>query len=62
MSSIGKEIKRVRVELELTQKEFAAKCGFDQRTLSNYETGKNIPTSQRLDHIANVVGKKWKLK
>jgi transcriptional regulator with XRE-family HTH domain len=61
LMSIGSEIMRVRRELNLTQEELASKCGFDQRTLSNYEQGKNLPSAKRLEVISKVLGKQWKL-
>jgi len=60
--SIGSEILRVRRELKLTQKELCLQCGFDQRTLSNYETSKVLPSAERLKKIAKALGKEWKLK
>lgn len=59
--SIGSEIMRVRRELNLTQEELAKQCGFDQRTLSNYEQGKNLPSAKRLEQISKALGKEWKL-
>lgn len=61
LMSIGSEIMRVRRELNLTQQELAEKCGFDQRTLSNYEQGKNLPSAKRLEKISKALGKDWKL-
>lgn len=61
LMSIGKEIMRVRRELDLTQEELAKQCGFDQRTLSNYEQGKNLPSAKRLEKISKALGRDWKL-
>lgn len=59
--SIGKEIKMARVERELSQKGLADLCGFTQQEISKYEKGR-IPNAERLDKIAEVLGKEWKLK
>ena len=60
--SIGDEIRRVRKEQKLTQTQLAKKCGYDQRELSNYESGKVTPSLERLEKIAQVLGKEWRLK
>lgn len=60
--SIGSEITRVRKEKGLKQEELAKLCGIDQRTLSNYENNKNLPSAKRLKLIADVLGQEWRLK
>ncbi len=34
--------RELRISLKMTQKEFALACGLPQRTLENWEEGKNI--------------------
>ena len=60
--SIGSEIKRVRKEQRYSQKGLADLCGINQQEISNYESGKFLPSAERLDLIAKVLGKEWKLK
>ncbi|MFH1391203.1 MAG: helix-turn-helix domain-containing protein [Candidatus Diapherotrites archaeon] len=36
----GKEMKKIRLELGITQKEFAKRLGITQSTLSDYEAGR----------------------
>ena len=59
--SIGKEIKNERKRQLMTQKQFAKVCGFTQMELSEYETGKRTPSMDRLELIADKLGKEWKL-
>lgn len=60
--SIGKEIKLARVEKGYTQEELAKLCGWDQRQQSLYESGKHTPMGDKLEKIAKILGKEWKLK
>ena len=60
--SIGKEIRKARRELDLTQKDFAKQCGWTQKEQSDYEKDKYTPTKGRLEIIANKLGKEWRLK
>lgn len=59
--SIGKEIKMARVERGYSQSKLAELCGYSQQEISKYEKGR-IPNAERLDKIAKVLGKEWKLK
>lgn len=40
------EVKEIRKSLGLTQVEFAKKLGVDTKTVQNWESGKNIPSSK----------------
>lgn len=60
--SIANEILRVRRERGMTQAELAKELKCDQRTLSNYETGKTLPSAKRLKRIEEIFNKEWKLK
>ena len=42
---IGKRLKEVRKSLNLSQSQFADKCGLSQTTYSHYETGLNLITT-----------------
>lgn len=62
-TSIGKEIKKVRRDQEITQAQLVEMCGniFTQKELSFYENDKNLPSKERLEIIAKALGKEWKL-
>jgi transcriptional regulator with XRE-family HTH domain len=49
--AIGKRIKKLRQELEMTQVEFAEKLGVDRRYISFWETGKNAISLNNLVKI-----------
>lgn len=59
--SIGKQIELARVEKGYSQKELAKLCGWSQQVQSVYERDGSTPTDGRLDKIAEVLGKEWKL-
>ena len=42
---IGKKLKELRKSLNLSQSQFANKCGLSQTTYSHYETGLNLITT-----------------
>ena len=44
-------IKRLRRALDLTQQEFAARIGSVQNTITGYETGRRVPSSQVISLI-----------
>ncbi|MBP8961075.1 helix-turn-helix transcriptional regulator [Patescibacteria group bacterium] len=50
----GKEIKKLREELDLSQQRFAEKVGLSGKTISAYETGKIIPPLRVMEKIANT--------
>ena len=49
---IGKNIKEVRTQKELSQEVLAKKCGFSNTTLSSYENSRKIPS---LTTIATII-------
>lgn len=49
-------IKDLREDMNLRQVDVAAKTGIDQRTLSNYETGKTNPDSYAIIKLAAFYG------
>lgn len=44
MKKFGENLKEIRLELGLTQKEFGNRVGFDARTICNWEKSRNTPT------------------
>lgn len=61
IKGIGKEIKMARVENDLTQKQLGDLVGCTQQDIYRYEKGVSIPVGDRLQKIADVLGKEWKL-
>ncbi len=53
--NIGKRMKALRVEQNMTQKDLSEKTGIDKRTISAYETGSRIPTALAAMSIASVL-------
>jgi transcriptional regulator with XRE-family HTH domain len=51
---IGEKIKRLRKTNDMNQAELGRKIGADARQISNYENGKNTPSTDALIRIANV--------
>lgn len=49
-------IKELREDMDLRQADVSAATGIDQRTLSNYETGKTNPDSFSIIKLANFFG------
>ncbi len=46
-------IKDLRDDMDLRQSDLAKATGIDQRTISNYETGKTVPDAYALVQLAN---------
>ena len=55
-----KEIKQIREDLNLTQKNFAFVLGVSQKTVEAWESGRNVPQgiAQRFLQILKIGGKK----
>lgn len=53
---VGRNVRRLRVESELTQEELADKAGIHQTYLSGVEGGKRNPSVVVLDRIASGLG------
>lgn len=53
---VGNRIKQIRADKKLSMKDFAAKIDDKSRsgTVSNWETGKNLPNKKRLESIAEI--------
>ena len=54
--SIVNRIKDLREDRDLRQSDLAAATGIDQRTISNYETGKTSPDAYALIKLADFFG------
>ena len=53
----SENLKRIRNELKLTQKEFGEKLGYNFRTISNWELGLRVPSIfvyKQINAIFNV--------
>ena len=53
---VGKNVRRYRIEAELSQKGLAACIGVEQRYLSRLEAGKRNPTIVTIWHAAGALG------
>lgn len=53
-STIGAEIKRVRVSLGLTLEEFGERVDIPWQTIGGYETGRAMPPADRLLRILHA--------
>ncbi|MCR5605842.1 MAG: helix-turn-helix domain-containing protein [Treponema sp.] len=55
-----KEIKQIREDLNLTQKNFAFVLGVSPKTVEAWESGRNVPQgiAQRFLHVLRIGGKK----
>ncbi len=49
-------IRDLREDMDLWQSDLAEKTGIDQRTISNYETGKTVPDAYALIKLADFFG------
>lgn len=56
MRDIGKNIKILRIQKNMTQDELAERLFVTRQTVSNYETGRSRPDVETLSHIADVLG------
>lgn len=52
--SIGQKLKLFREEAGLTQVEASEHLGVTNTTISNWETGRKLPSTQNLDRICHV--------
>ena len=56
MRDIGKNIRQLRIQKNMTQDELAAALFVTRQTVSNYETGRSRPDVEMLTQIAEVLG------
>jgi len=56
LKEVGKRIRKIRTSLGLSMEEFAKKIDEKAKsgTVSNWETGKNLPNNERLKKIADL--------
>lgn len=52
---VSENIKRIRLEKNLTQKQLAEKCGMYESQIRRYELGKAIPKIETLQKIAKAL-------
>lgn len=52
---VGKNIKKIREKMKLTQEELAEKLSVTRQAISNYETGKTQPDIETLNKIASIL-------
>jgi len=53
---VGKNIKKIRTELNMTQEELAEKISVTRQAVSNWETEKTQPDIETLERISEVLG------
>ncbi len=53
--ALGKRIKTLRLEKNISQTEVAYRCGFDKSNYNTIESGKRNPTVTSLLKIANAI-------
>ncbi len=53
---VGKNIKKIRTELNMTQEELAEKISVTRQAVSNWETEKTQPDIETLEQISEVLG------
>lgn len=54
--SISEQLKKKRIELQMSQEVAADKAGISRRTLAYYETGERIPNAENLLILCNLYG------
>lgn len=52
---VGENVRRLRLSLGLTQEDLAVRSGFDQRYISQLESGRRNPTVVTLFEIAQAL-------
>lgn len=60
ITPLGERIKRKRLNAGLTQGEVAGKMKIAQATVSQWETGRSIPTDDDLSKIGAIIGKVYR--
>lgn len=59
--TVAENIKRLRSEHGLTQKQLAKKCGMSESTLRQYEIGYRNPKIETIQKIADALKVDWKI-
>ena len=55
-SKLGKNIKRIREQKEMSQGDICRAVGLDRAQMSNIEAGKGNPTLATIERIAQALG------
>ena len=58
MTELAEKIKKLRKDRKMAQAELAKELGVSNRTISNYETGKSVPSGEILEKLSEVLGEK----
>lgn len=53
---LGENLKKIRIEKNITQTDLAEKLGVDKSFISNIENGKNNPTLSTITNLAQALG------
>jgi transcriptional regulator with XRE-family HTH domain len=53
---VGRNVRRIRGERQMTQEEFAERSGFSQQYISDLERGRRNPTIVSLYELAQALG------
>jgi transcriptional regulator with XRE-family HTH domain len=53
---VGENVRRIRIQKELTQEKFAEVSGYSQQYISDLERGKRNPTIVTLYELAQALG------
>jgi len=53
--TLARELKRRRINSNMTQKQFSEKLNIAQTTLAGYETGEHMPDIEKLRSIARLL-------
>lgn len=53
---VGRNVRRIRGERQLTQEQFAERSGFSQQYISDLERGRRNPTIVSLYELAQALG------
>jgi transcriptional regulator with XRE-family HTH domain len=56
LTSVGKKIKMIREQKEMTQHGLAVLCGFEKASMSRIESGQANPTIRTLYKISKALG------
>jgi len=56
MTDIPRELKNLRYDQDLTQKQAAEKCGVSVGTWQSWEQGRHTPNAEKLDHVRSTLG------
>jgi len=60
MTDIPRELKNLRYDQDLTQKQAAEKCGVSVGTWQSWEQGRHTPNAEKLDHVRSTLGSRNK--